>query len=116
MDAYRIFPMLLVFMVCALTTLAYLLQRIGQTEAQSGLRTCASCGQMYGPGESACLRCSADKTTTEVQSDVRDRFHERASRGIMLLMERSVLTPVPSDEEANAQPTVLAGMPHAQRQ
>ena len=62
MDAPQIFPVLLAFMIAALTALGYALQRLERTPNQFTMpplptRPCSECGQSLDVGWSHCPTC-----------------------------------------------------------
>lgn len=60
MDEYRIFPVLIVFMICTLAALAYALRELGASEHSIGEPRdvrCVACGQMQLTGMCHCIHC-----------------------------------------------------------
>ena len=109
MDEYRIFPILIVFMLCTLTTLAYVLQHLGKIEARAEPGTCSYCGQPHGLNDTDCPHCG-----TTITNHVRDRVPGLAPRGTTPMIEDSMFTPVQMDEEAHA-PSTIAGLLNSTR-
>lgn len=56
MDEYQVFPILIVFMIGALTALAYTLRRMGPIRETSGETYCQQCGRSSA-GLVLCAQC-----------------------------------------------------------